>query len=131
MAEDNAVNQKLVIHLLRRLGHTAEVVPNGRAAVEAYRRFPYELILMDSHMPEMDGFEATRLIREIASPERRSVIISVTANALDGDRERSLAAGMDDYIVKPVNAAIFEAKINHWLEVLAVDDRVLEARKAS
>lgn len=134
VAEDNAVNQKLVVHLLRRMGHVPDVVPNGRKAVEAFQEFPYRLILMDSHMPEMDGFEATQMIRAHEGPEQKSVIISITANALEGDRERSLAAGMDDYIAKPVDAALFEAKMNYWIDALTHRETVImpaPARRAS
>jgi PAS domain S-box-containing protein len=123
VAEDNPINQTLVVHLLRRLGHTAEIVANGQQAVEAYRRCAFSLILMDTHMPEMDGFEATRQIRQLEDPCQKTVIISITANALEGDRERSLAAGMDDYLSKPINIALFELKMNYWADMLAQSEK--------
>jgi len=110
LAEDTLVNQKVALHLLERLGHRADVAGNGLEVIEALRRQTYDVILMDVQMPEMDGLEATRCVRsgEWLQPghhdalERQPVIIAMTANAMHGDRERCLAAGMDDYISKPV-----------------------------
>jgi two-component system sensor histidine kinase/response regulator len=103
VAEDNAVNQKVIVHLIEKLGYRADVVANGAEAIEAVSRTPYAAILMDCRMPEVDGFAATERIRQ---HERRygghTPIIALTANAMDGDRERCLAAGMDDYVPKPV-----------------------------
>lgn len=102
LAEDNVVNQRMAQLLLERLSQTADVVSNGKEAVNAATLLPYDLILMDVLMPEMDGLDATRQIRERLPKERQPRIIAMTANALSGDRERCLAAGMDDYISKPV-----------------------------
>lgn len=102
LAEDNVVNQRMAQLLLERLSQTADVVSNGIEAVKAATQLPYDLILMDVLMPEMDGLDATRLIRERLPKERQPRIIAMTANALSGDREHCLAAGMDDYISKPV-----------------------------
>ena len=102
LAEDNVVNQRLAQLLLERLSQTADIVSNGVEAVNAATQLPYDLILMDVLMPEMDGLDATREIRTKLPKERQPRIVAMTANALTGDRERCLAAGMDDYISKPV-----------------------------
>lgn len=102
LAEDNVVNQRMAQLLLERLSQTADIVSNGVEAVEAAMRLPYDLILMDVLMPELDGLDATRQIRERLPKERQPRIVAMTANALTGDRELCLAAGMDDYISKPV-----------------------------
>ncbi|HEX9997142.1 MAG TPA: response regulator, partial [Abditibacterium sp.] len=101
LAEDNVINQKVALSILERLGYTADVVDNGALAVDAIERQPYDVILMDVQMPEMDGLEATRRIRtskEVASQPR---IVAVTANAVQGNCEECFAAGMDDYVSKP------------------------------
>jgi CheY-like chemotaxis protein len=103
VAEDNTVNQQLVVRLLRKRHLRADVVANGREALAALGRVPYDLVLMDCQMPEMDGFEATRAIRAgETGTERHIPIIALTANAMEGDQGRCLAAGMDDYLAKPI-----------------------------
>ena len=102
LAEDNMVNQKVALRMLSRLGYRADPVANGKEAVEAMKRQPYDLILMDVQMPEMDGVAATDAIRSLATPVRQPYIVALTANAIDGDREQYLAAGMDAYLSKPV-----------------------------
>ena len=102
IAEDNAVNQKITLRLLERLGYRADVVGNGFEVLEALRRQMYDMILMDVQMPELDGLEATRRIHQEWSMDRRPRIVAMTANAMKEDREICLAAGMDDYISKPI-----------------------------
>ena len=103
VAEDNVVNQKLALRLLEQMGYRADVAANGLEAVEAIERQPYDLVLMDVQMPEMDGFEASREIARRWPADRRPRIVAMTANAMQGDRELCLAAGMDDYMSKPIH----------------------------
>ncbi len=101
LAEDNAVNQKLALRLLAQMGYRADVAADGVEAVECVQRQPYDLVLMDVQMPEMDGLAATRLIVERMGAGRPR-IVAMTANAMQGDREACIAAGMDDYLTKPI-----------------------------
>jgi CheY-like chemotaxis protein len=119
IADDNAVNQKLAVRLVERAGLIADVVSNGEEAVRAARERRYELILMDCQMPQMDGFEATARVRELEGTVRRTPIVAMTAHANQGDRERCLDAGMDDYISKPVKMDELTAVLARWLEVPA------------
>ena len=110
VAEDNAVNQLVMRHLLGKMGHEADVVSDGAEAVEAALRRPYDVVLMDVQMPVMDGVAATRRIAERLG-ERRPRVIAVTAHAMRGDRERYLEAGMDDYVSKPVAREALQAAL--------------------
>jgi len=119
IVEDNATNQMLARRMVEKLGHRADTVANGREGVEATTRISYDLILMDCQMPEMDGYEATLAIRKAEAETGRHVpIIAMTANAIGGERERCLAAGMDEYLTKPVKFADLTASIARWTSSL-------------
>jgi signal transduction histidine kinase/DNA-binding response OmpR family regulator len=115
VAEDNAVNQRIAALMLGQLGIRPDLAVNGREAVAMSRQAPYDLILMDCQMPEMDGFEAAREIRNQERPERDVVIVAMTAEAMAGARERCLRAGMNDYIAKPVRRADLIAVLRKWI----------------
>jgi CheY-like chemotaxis protein len=123
VVEDNAVNQQLALLLLQKLGYRADVAANGVEALEALRRQPYDVVLMDVEMPEMDGLEATRQIRLMEAGEPGPRIIAVTAKALQGERELCLAAGMDDYLTKPI-------RMHELIEALSRGERSTDAPTA-
>ena len=112
IAEDNVINQQLILHILGNLGYEADCVENGAEAVKAAQGGRYDLVLMDVQMPEMDGLEATRILRRQAF--RQPVVIALTANAMRGDREQCLDAGMDDYICKPVRLDELMQLLEKW-----------------
>jgi CheY-like chemotaxis protein len=117
VVEDNLVNQKVAVRLLENMGCRVDVAANGHEAVEASDRNPYDCIFMDCQMPELDGYEATGLIRRReagAGAGSHVPIIAMTANALEGDRERCLAVGMDDYVSKPVKRDELESTLERW-----------------
>jgi signal transduction histidine kinase/CheY-like chemotaxis protein len=117
VAEDNPVNQKVALLQLKKLGYEPVAVNNGLQALDEIRQRRFALILMDCEMPEMDGFAATAAIRKYEEEEgnRRTPIVAMTAHAMQGDRDRCLAAGMDDYISKPVSAARLQAVLRQWI----------------
>ncbi len=114
LVEDNPINQRVALGLLKKLGYQAQAVDGGEAAVVAVRDGSYDLVLMDCQMPEMDGYEATAAIRDLPAPASLTPIIALTANSMPGDRERCLAAGMDDYLAKPVQLARLSETLERW-----------------
>ncbi len=113
LVEDNPVNQKVASHMLRKIGYQADIANNGREAVDALQRQMYDVVFMDLQMPEMDGIEATRHIRAHWSDCKRPYIIAMTAHTMVGDREACLAAGMNDYLSKPVQFDVLSEKLEH------------------
>ncbi|HZS88321.1 MAG TPA: response regulator, partial [Chloroflexota bacterium] len=124
VAEDNAINRLVVVGLLQSLGYTVAAVEDGRQAVEAVGREAYDLVLMDLHMPELDGFAATVAIREReGATGRRVPIVALTADALAGDAEKSLAAGMDDHLSKPITRERLAVVVERWVAPAKGADR--------
>ncbi len=115
MAEDNIINQRVGKLVLQRAGFDIDLAADGLETLEAHKKEPYDLILMDCQMPIMDGFEASREIRRLTLPQ--PAIVAVTANALVGERERCLNAGMDDYLSKPFQADQLVAMVLKWIKL--------------
>ena len=130
VAEDNQVNQLVVTTMLGRLGHRVDVVGNGAEAVEAVQTVAYDIVLMDVHMPEMDGPTATQTIRKLTTPFAQIPIIALTANAMQGDREKYLDAGMDDYVTKPINPRLLLAAIAKLTGADASDATLVDLKPA-
>jgi CheY-like chemotaxis protein len=119
VAEDNMVNQRVATLQLQRLGHTVDLAINGNQVLQLLEHNAYDVILMDGQMPELDGYQTTQCIRQ--NPAYNSIrIIAMTANAMQGDRERCLAVGMDDYVSKPVRLSELQAALGRCLPVATV-----------
>ncbi|MHA2853934.1 PAS domain S-box protein [Paenibacillus lautus] len=115
IAEDNEVNQLVLKKMIEKLGYNSTTVLNGLEAVEAFKRYPYDMVFMDIQMPFMDGMEAVQLIKESAPPDHQPYIVAVTAHAIKGDREKYLGMGMDEYVSKPVSLNVVSAIIDQFL----------------
>jgi CheY-like chemotaxis protein len=117
LVEDNLVNQRVFQNMLEHLGYGCHLVANGQEALDAMGREVYDVVFMDCQMPVMDGYEAVRRARA-AEPSHKGIIIAMTAHALDGDREKCLNAGMDDYLAKPVSLESLGRMLEKWLKPL-------------
>jgi CheY-like chemotaxis protein len=114
VAEDNPVNQKLILSILKKLGYIATLAENGALAYEAATKENFDIIIMDLQMPVMDGLDASRKIKSSDAINPKPIIIALTANAMTGDKERCLEAGMDDYMTKPIQIKVLEENIKKW-----------------
>ena len=123
VVEDNPVNQKVAQAMMRKMGFRADVVANGQEAVNALETIPYDLVFMDCHMPEMDGFEATRCIRQQGSKALNPhiPIVAMTASTMQGDRDKCVQAGMNDFIAKPVQIKGLAEMLVRWLAITTND----------
>jgi two-component system, sensor histidine kinase and response regulator len=128
LAEDNMINQKVALGQLQKLGYAADAVANGLEVLAALQRLSYDIILMDCHMPEMDGYEATQAIRKQEEsldqsrlPKSPVHIIAITANAMQGDAEKCFAAGMNDYLSKPMGLPDLRAALERWQPPVQID----------
>ena len=117
LAEDNLTNQKVGLRILERLGYQADVTANGEEVIASLQRQPYDIILMDVQMPQMDGVTATNHIRERWPLDAQPYIIAMTANALSGDREKYLEVGMDDYLSKPVRMEKLKEALDSYAKI--------------
>ena len=123
VAEDNEVNQRFAMRALKKAGHTATLVSNGREAVEAFEKEAFDIVLMDVQMPEMDGYEATAAIRERERTTGAHIpIVALTAHAMTGDKEKCLAAGMDGHVTKPIKSKVLLAEMANVIEQLSTTE---------
>ena len=118
LADDSLINQKVALNQLRSLGYEADVVANGEEVLDLMTKISYDIIFMDGQMPVLDGYATTQAIRQREGETRHTIVIATTANAMKGDREQCLAAGMDDYLSKPVRKEDLAAKLLYWSQIL-------------
>jgi signal transduction histidine kinase/CheY-like chemotaxis protein len=116
LAEDNPVNQKVIVRMLEKLGYRVDIANDGSEAVQAACSSRYDIVLMDCEMPTMDGYQATRAIRNAESSESRTPIVALTANVMNGSRDKCLAAGMDDHVIKPVKRQVLVDVLEKWIQ---------------
>jgi CheY-like chemotaxis protein/HPt (histidine-containing phosphotransfer) domain-containing protein len=130
VVEDNPTNQEVALGILGQMGYRAEAVPDGLVALRALAKTDYDLVLMDCQMPELDGYECTRRIRQADTPVRnhRIPIVAMTAHAMSGDREKCLASGMDDYLTKPIHPGALREVLEKWLAGKSVAPALPPAR---
>jgi CheY-like chemotaxis protein/HPt (histidine-containing phosphotransfer) domain-containing protein len=126
IVEDNSINQKVMLLQLEQLGYSADAVANGLEAIKAWEQIPYDMILMDCQMPEMDGYAATEAIRRRETDGKHIPIIAMTAHVMVGDREKCIKAGMDDYIPKPIKTENLQAMLAKWHPVAEAESEVTE-----
>ncbi|NEP76082.1 MAG: response regulator [Okeania sp. SIO2G4] len=133
LAEDNVVNQKVALSMLARMGYRPDVVSDGLETLIALEKVPYDLVLMDVQMPEMDGLEATKHIYDKYGNEldNRPVIVAMTAGAMEGDREICLQTGMDDYMSKPVKIEELQEILENWGEIIIAKKKLLRYKHNS
>lgn len=132
LVEDTPINQKVALSLLEVAGYTdCDCVSNGREALERLAETDYDLVFMDCQMPVLDGYEATRLLRKLEGSERHTVVIAMTANAMKGDREKCLAAGMDDYMSKPIDLELLKDVLNSWTDYKIEQEETIPAQRAN
>ncbi len=129
LVEDMPINQKVVLNQLKILGYQADCATNGQAAIELMTNTSYDLVLMDCQMPVLDGYETTKTIRVRECQERHTVVIALTAHAMSGDREKCLAAGMDDYITKPISTKQLSEVIERWIQTKDESTKILDNRQ--
>jgi CheY-like chemotaxis protein len=118
IVDDNTINQKLIMRILKILGEDADIVNNGAEALDAVLKKKYDIVLMDIQMPIMDGYEATRRIRTDVPRENQPIIIAMTANALQGDQEKCIDIGMNDYMSKPILVDEVKRMMKKWYEII-------------
>ena len=130
LADDNPINQKVALSVLQKLGYRADVAQNGMEVLKALENRAYDLLLLDVQMPEMDGFETATMIKKRWDETKRPKIIAITGNALSGDREKCLQAGMDDYMAKPIRVAELQSLLENWgAQILKTSDTVFFTQK--